>query len=718
MSVGQAGSFTSLPQRIAAGLSYIPLRCPLRRRQIVSEPEDITIDAATCANGGLAAAATPLLTTTTKPQEDLEQDERICRYCFEGEEGGELISPCKCAGGQKWVHLTCLRSWQRTVLVSQPTHPDLYDMDTRQRICNVCKSDFTCPPPTRAELLATFTGPGLAALIEEGCIIASAEDFSWELEQQVIRLPMAMREGVVYRNWIRGAFLIVKVVEDIQRGSIALHVSSDEDWERFSDHLGADGETFHLRGRRFCLLMEGPLSHLSETATAEERREAIRNLQAPVTLRLRPDPVSDAGEDGIVAVNLTRPFDLENSRASLDIFRQTSVRLALNQTEHTAETFPAEITHFLAGPCEEEQVAACFVIANGKYTVFRDPDCLRHALTEAENIVRSRTSVEAVPETEFATTGPKRGQLLSDASTTASEAEPAPMATEESGALRKRRRVSSSSTTLGSRSSSSNDCEEPSPENHTDGPADGEEEEASESTTKRSTSAPDVVAAAANPAASAGTEADQVKVYVFWGYAGWSRCQLMGEIARGSWGLCKGENDDVVVSTSDEVWNSVYPRLIFAPRSEMSENYRSEAPREEEEDRRELRRAAMLNDIVQGRPVRRRGGRAARMMAARLRAEQEEAQGPEPEQEDHIEEDRIPEEHQELPEMEDGSDDEMEVGSVEDGDEEEEGGGADADEGDDFDLQGLVDVIAAGLDAEEMDDEDDEQPDWEAALVA
>jgi hypothetical protein len=47
------------------------------------------------------------------------EDEEMCRYCFEGSEEGELISPCKCQGGQKWVHLSCLRRWQRMVLVSQ-----------------------------------------------------------------------------------------------------------------------------------------------------------------------------------------------------------------------------------------------------------------------------------------------------------------------------------------------------------------------------------------------------------------------------------------------------------------------------------------------------------------------------------------------------------------------------------------------------------------------
>lgn len=37
-------------------------------------------------------------------RENLEQmtefdDEKICRYCFDGEESGDLISPCKCTGG-------------------------------------------------------------------------------------------------------------------------------------------------------------------------------------------------------------------------------------------------------------------------------------------------------------------------------------------------------------------------------------------------------------------------------------------------------------------------------------------------------------------------------------------------------------------------------------------------------------------------------------------
>ena len=117
-----------------------------------------------------------------------EEEEDICRYCFEGREEGELISPCKCQGGQKYVHLKCLRRWQRMVLVSQPTHPAMQRDDIRHHKCNVCTSAFTCAPPTRHELMQSFTGPEIAALIDDGCIIASGHHFSDELRRQIERM--------------------------------------------------------------------------------------------------------------------------------------------------------------------------------------------------------------------------------------------------------------------------------------------------------------------------------------------------------------------------------------------------------------------------------------------------------------------------------------------------------------------------------------------------
>ena len=49
------------------------------------------------------------ITGTMRPRESDDEDEEICRYCFSGVEDGELITPCDCRGGQKYVHLECLR---------------------------------------------------------------------------------------------------------------------------------------------------------------------------------------------------------------------------------------------------------------------------------------------------------------------------------------------------------------------------------------------------------------------------------------------------------------------------------------------------------------------------------------------------------------------------------------------------------------------------------
>ena len=175
--------------------------------------------------------------SSPRPSRAMDGEEIICRYCFEGEEEGELLSPCNCAGGQKYVHLKCLRQWQRMVLVSQPTHPDFYDRDLRHQTCNVCKGQFTCPPPTRHELMASFTGPEIAALLDPGCIIASHEAFSSELERQLGAMmhEPAFRRRTSYDHWIRGMFLITSVEQD--DGEVVIPVESGPMLESLRSHM-------------------------------------------------------------------------------------------------------------------------------------------------------------------------------------------------------------------------------------------------------------------------------------------------------------------------------------------------------------------------------------------------------------------------------------------------------------------------------------------------
>ena len=124
---------------------------------------------------------------------------------------GAMPPPLHCwlawsvAGPSVQVHVECLRRWQRAVLVTQPTHPAFYSHDQRQDICNVCKGRFDPPPPTRAVLMAGFTGGELASLLEEGRLIVCEPRTSRHMEAMV-----GSRGGGSLRHWIRGVFLITQ----------------------------------------------------------------------------------------------------------------------------------------------------------------------------------------------------------------------------------------------------------------------------------------------------------------------------------------------------------------------------------------------------------------------------------------------------------------------------------------------------------------------------
>ena len=161
------------------------------------------------------------LTVLRVRMEKDEEDEALCRYCFDGSDEGDLLKDiCACSGGQRWVHLHCLRRWQRMVMVSQPTHPAFYEDDVRYHKCNVCAAEFNIPPPTRHELMQSFTGAEIAALISEGCVIGSHRVFSDELERQMETMHPIQRMMTGYPHWIKGVYLIVDVREDDGRISL------------------------------------------------------------------------------------------------------------------------------------------------------------------------------------------------------------------------------------------------------------------------------------------------------------------------------------------------------------------------------------------------------------------------------------------------------------------------------------------------------------------
>lgn len=91
---------------------------------------------------------------------------RVCRFCF-GEEDEEweldsrwgasrsamdrcLVSPCGCSGTQKWVHVGCLRRWQRVSVSSS---------GAVQKKCMVCHQKFRTPRPPMADFLSQWFSP-------------------------------------------------------------------------------------------------------------------------------------------------------------------------------------------------------------------------------------------------------------------------------------------------------------------------------------------------------------------------------------------------------------------------------------------------------------------------------------------------------------------------------------------------------------------------------
>ena len=104
------------------------------------------------------AASTSGAGTTTEDATGLVEDARddeapsdapCCRFCFE--ERGDLVSPCACAGTAGYVHVECLRRWQKVSLQSH---------GTEESACRVCGETFTLPKAPALQRLGQWFAPG------------------------------------------------------------------------------------------------------------------------------------------------------------------------------------------------------------------------------------------------------------------------------------------------------------------------------------------------------------------------------------------------------------------------------------------------------------------------------------------------------------------------------------------------------------------------------
>eukprot|EP00873_Tetraselmis_striata_P014652 jgi/Tetstr1/434916/TSEL_023913.t1 len=433
------------------------------------------------------------------------EEEALCRYCFEGREDGELISPCDCAGGQRYVHLACLRRWQRRVLVSQPTHPAFYEDDLRHQRCNVCTATFTCAPPTRGDLMASFTGPELAALIEPACIIASHPSFTAHLREQLADMPQGLGDVCGYTHWIDGVYLITAVDPDDGLMTVPLREQATLD----SIRGRLDGRlSLSINRRRLAVAPGGSLAGVA----AEELPAALAALSAPCRLVFGPLEPSGCSDDHIAAVNLSRRLD---GREPPD---PQAVRDAVEAAAaNKAGAADVVLEHYLGGPCHPEDIACCVVLGGDGcgWTVVEE-------LQEAVELVASRGAAVCQEAGEVRCGQPVRLHSLASAAGAVLNGQLGVALSFEAASGRWLVRLGDGSG------------RKVRPGNLEPRPGGG--------------------------------------VLVFWGNAQWSRAQLLGEIARGSWGLCRAGVSELLAAPAERR-PGLDGRLGFAPITEMTDDY-------------------------------------------------------------------------------------------------------------------------------------------------
>ena len=91
----------------------------------------------------------------------------FCRVCWEGvrEPGDMLVSPCVCSGTQRWVHTSCLKEWQKTVLSSN-------SLDDRAYRCGVCKTLYSISPELRGQKYRSACLKAVRLVLVLGCLFS------------------------------------------------------------------------------------------------------------------------------------------------------------------------------------------------------------------------------------------------------------------------------------------------------------------------------------------------------------------------------------------------------------------------------------------------------------------------------------------------------------------------------------------------------------------
>jgi hypothetical protein len=150
-----------------------------------------------------------------------EPSASVCRFCFSSD--GELMAPCSCKGSNEWLHVACLREWQRQVVLTQPTHPKYTtNIDT---VCNVCLEPFTgagIPKSRHEQILEFLGGAEIAEMVEPGNLLVSTREGSRENLELMAAHPEIVKQ---LTTWTKAVFLMLSSTKGDKGGMIAVSCS-------------------------------------------------------------------------------------------------------------------------------------------------------------------------------------------------------------------------------------------------------------------------------------------------------------------------------------------------------------------------------------------------------------------------------------------------------------------------------------------------------------
>ncbi|CAD7961343.1 unnamed protein product [Amoebophrya sp. A25] len=126
----------------------------------------------------------------------------------------KLIAACGCEGSAKWVHLSCLRKWQRTIQLNMQSNPDAGGREKRHQQCNLCLQAFKFQPLSRRDLLEDLTGLQPEALQVGRMMLHEREEERSRARLESLPLMIRVIVEMKHQHFRNSAYMLVDEEED------------------------------------------------------------------------------------------------------------------------------------------------------------------------------------------------------------------------------------------------------------------------------------------------------------------------------------------------------------------------------------------------------------------------------------------------------------------------------------------------------------------------